>query len=121
MYPTLRPLLAVLSACLLGVGWSHADEPTPTPRAAPAATVQEVRTPALLPGDQTILLITVEDDDNSIEELRYGGITQSINVNPKVGLLPYEVQTTDGAHSNPLERSMNSAPLGPRLWNLFDF
>lgn len=118
---------APFSAWLLGVALAFLVPLTGALWAAetaekPLGTVNsEVRTPAVLPGDQTLLLITLEGDGSRIEEVRYGGVTQSINVRPKGGLPPYEVQTTDGAHSHPVERSMNSAPLGARRWNLFDF
>ena len=128
----LRLLLAPFSAWLLGVALAFMAPLTgPLWAAEPAEKqpgtgssefrTQEVRTPAVLPGDQTLLLITLEGDGSRIEEVRYGGVTQSINVSPKGGLPPDEVQTTDGSHSHPVERSMNSAPLGARRWNLFDF
>jgi hypothetical protein len=106
--------MALMPGLWLSTSLGHAAEPVPV-------EVQEARTPAVLPGDQTIVSITVEDEGNRIEELRYGGITESINVNPKSGFAPYEVQATDGAHSHPVERDMNPSPLGSRLWNLFDF
>lgn len=144
----LRLFFALLAAGCLALPLGRAEEPTPgaaeatEPNASAesagakgaagasasagssgsgSATVAQVITPAVLPGDQTILLITVEDDGSRIEELRYGGITESITVSPKLGLPSYEVKATDGAHSHPVERNMTSAPLGVRLWNLFDF
>lgn len=108
-------LMALLVGMLL-VTAAQATESTST-----GATVEESQTPAVLPGDQTIFRIKVEDDGSRIEEMRYGGITESISVNPKGSLAPYEVQPMDSAHSHPVERDRNPEPLGPRLWNLFDF
>ena len=64
--------------------------------------------------------IRVEDAGSRIDELRVGGQTQSITVQPKVGNLPeYEVQPSDGVRN----RARNGAETdtGTRVWNLKKF
>lgn len=64
--------------------------------------------------------IRVEDGGSRVDELRIGGQTQSITVQPKVGDLPaYEVQPSDGVRN----RSQNGAEAttGSRVWNVMKF
>ena len=64
--------------------------------------------------------IRVEDEGSRIDELRVGGQTQSISVQPKLGNLPaYEVQPSDGVRN----RARNGAETdtGTRVWNLKKF
>lgn len=77
---------------------------------------------AAAPGrlNQTSERILVEDAGSRIDELRVGGQTQSITVQPKVGNLPeYEVQPSDGVRN----RARNGAETdtGTRVWNLKKF
>lgn len=70
--------------------------------------------------NQTSERIRVEDGGSRIDELRVGGQTQSITVQPKVGNLPeYEVQPSDGVRN----RARNGAETdtGSRVWNLKKF
>ena len=70
--------------------------------------------------NQTSERILVEDAGSRIDELRVGGQTQSITVQPKVGNLPkYEVQPSDGVRN----RARNGAETdtGTRVWNLKKF
>ena len=70
--------------------------------------------------DQRSERIRVEDEGSRIDELRVGGQTQSISVQPKVGNLPaYEVQSSDGVRN----RARNGAETdtGTRVWNLKKF
>lgn len=64
--------------------------------------------------------IHLEDGGNSVDELRVGGQTKTITVQPKGSDLPaYEVQPSDGVRN----RSRNGAETttGPRVWNLMKF
>jgi len=54
--------------------------------------------------NQRIERITHEDAGSRIDELRYGGQTQSIVVQPKANVPAYEIQ-----------------PGGQRVWNVFKF
>jgi hypothetical protein len=49
--------------------------------------------------EQKIELIVHEDAGSRIEETRYGGITQSITVESKLGGVPYQIAPTDGTRS----------------------
>ena len=66
--------------------------------------------------------ITIEDAGSRVDELRYGGQTQRITVQPKAeGARAYEVQSTDGARSLPTSREGFSGPTGPSVWNVMKF
>ena len=72
--------------------------------------------------DQTIERIRTEDAGTRIDEVRVGGVTQSIVVQPKTGIdLPaYEVRpmdTTRGAAPSPSK----SDTTGARVWNVLKF
>ena len=55
--------------------------------------------------NQKIERIHLEDSGSTIDEVRYGGQTQSITVQPKAGVPEYQVQPTTGQ----------------RFWNVFRF
>lgn len=72
--------------------------------------------------NQRIERIHVEDGGARIDELRYGGQTQSITVQPKADVPEYEIQPTDLARSRPADhRDGMSNATGQRVWNLFRF
>ena len=107
MHPRLM-LLAPLLACA----------------AAAAQTVPPPQAPAPAEGrkNQRIERIHHEDAGARIDELRYGGETQSIVVQPKADVPEYEIQPTDLARSRPADhRDGMSSATGQRVWNLFRF
>ena len=64
--------------------------------------------------------IRVEDGGSRVDELRVGGQTQSITVQPKVGSLPeYEVQPSDGVRNR--ARNGAESTTGARVWNVLKF
>ena len=84
------------------------DPSPPTPVPAPALPADAT------PADQRIERIRVEDEGSRIDELRVGGETKQITVQPKVGNLPaYEVQP------HKLEGADGSN--GRRVWRAFQF
>jgi hypothetical protein len=90
---------------------------------APAAPplVQE---PAPADGrrNQRVEKIHVEDAAVRIDEVRYGGQTQSITVQPKADVPEYEIQPTDLGRSRPADhRDGMSSATGQRVWNVFKF
>ncbi|MBV8620908.1 MAG: hypothetical protein JOY84_18735 [Curvibacter sp.] len=106
----LRSTLAAL-ATLLAAGVAPAQT-------APASN----ELPARLKGDQRLEHITVEDSGSRIDELRYGGQTESVHVQPKLPALPaYEVLSNDGARGRPGSPNDAGGPLGERVWNLLNF
>ena len=85
-------------------------------QAASAATAPTSRS------DQTVQHIRVEDAGSRIDEVRVGGETQSITVQPKTGInLPaYEVKPSDTARGAPPSMSKNDTT-GSRVWNVLKF
>jgi hypothetical protein len=71
--------------------------------------------------NQKIERIHVEDGGNTIDELRVGGQTEAITVQPKAKVPAYEIQTDDLAHSRPAEGRDGFAERKQRVWNVFGF
>ena len=72
--------------------------------------------------NQKIERIRIEDNGARIDELRVGGQTQNITVQPKASVPEYEFQPTDLARSRPADnREGLSSPRSQRVWNLFRF
>lgn len=70
--------------------------------------------------EQKIERIHHRDEGSTIDELRVGGQTRSITVQPGVTNLPaYEVLPSDGARNRP--RSGSESTTGPRVWNVMKF
>ena len=82
--------LALLSPLLLltciSAGWAQSPAPAAAP--APAPTIEK-RTER----------IRVEDAGNRIDELRVGGETKTITVQPKGGMPSYDVKPESGERS----------------------
>ena len=72
--------------------------------------------------NQRVERIHVEDAGVVVEEVRYGGQTQSITVQPKADVPEYEIQPTDLARSRPADhRDGLGSATGQRVWNVFKF
>ena len=71
--------------------------------------------------NQKVERLRVEDEAVKIDEVRYGGQTQSITVQPKNGLPAYEVlpQTPSRARLDDGRRGTSAG--GERVWNVFSF
>ena len=66
--------------------------------------------------------IQIEDGGSRVDELRIGGQTQSIAVQPKTGNLPaYEVTPLEGARSRAGSQSGAETTTAPRVWNVLKF
>ncbi|MEJ8849111.1 hypothetical protein [Variovorax rhizosphaerae] len=115
-----RHTLAVF-ACVLPLAGAQAQ----TPPTAPAqAAPQQSTVPAGVPGrpDQKIENIRIEDSNATVDEVRYGGQTQSITVKPKGTAPEYEVLPGTGARSQQNQPGQSDAGgNGPRVWNVFKF
>ena len=102
---------------LAGSAWAQqpaASSPAPQAEAAPAGQ------PANDKHNQKAEYIHVEDAGSRIDEVRIGGQTQSIHVQPKVGNMPaYEVKSTDGARSRP--DGFGDTQSKKRVWNIGNF
>ena len=72
--------------------------------------------------NQKIERIRIEDNGARIDELRVGGQTQSITVQPKANVPGYEFQPSDLARSRPADhRDGLSSPSSQRVWNIMKF
>ena len=71
--------------------------------------------------NQKVERIRVEDKANRIDEVRVGGQTQSVTVQPKAGTPSYELQPDDLARSRPSESREGFSGRRQRVWNIFDF
>jgi hypothetical protein len=110
-----RPLLAAAFAVLpLAAAMAQA----PAQNAVPPVTA-EAPAPAGRP-DKAIQRIRTEDAGSRIDELRVGGETQQITVQPKVGGAAYEVKPAEGARGTP-PASTNNDTNGSRVWNVLKF
>ena len=88
---------------------------------APAPPVQE-SPQAEGRRNQRVERIHVEDGGAAIDEVRYGGQTQSITVQPKANVPEYESQPTDLSRSRPADhRDGMSNATGQRVWNVLKF
>lgn len=70
--------------------------------------------------DQKIERIRNEDATTRIDELRVGGQTQQITVQPKTGGAAYEVKPAEGARGTAPGTTSNDTN-GSRVWNVFKF
>lgn len=95
----------------------------PAPADAVAAPLLDAA-PADQPGtEKKIERIRIEDDATRIDELRYGGETQNITVQPKFGAPQYQVVPRDAARQR-LEVGRDNSGIGTsgqRVWNVFGF
>jgi hypothetical protein len=71
--------------------------------------------------NQKIERIHTEDAGNTIDELRVGGQTQTITVQPKANVPSYEIQPSDLARSRPSDSREGLSERRPRVWNVLGF
>ena len=82
--------------------------------ATPAAQAPKLVEPARLAGrEQLAERIIIEDSGARISELRFGGETRSITVQPKGGMPAYDIRPISGADTQ------NTS--GARTWKIFGF
>jgi hypothetical protein len=72
--------------------------------------------------NQKVERIHIEDKRTTIDEMRYGGQTESIVVQPKGDVPEYEIQPNNLSRSRPADRrgGMSDAN-GTPVWNFFKF
>jgi hypothetical protein len=114
----------VFFAALPWVTLCVAQTVTQTAQAAAPAVAVVAPVGASKPGrpDQTIQHIRTEDAGSRIDEVRVGGETQSITVQPKTGngMPAYEVKPSDTARGAAPSTSKNDT-MGSRVWNVLKF
>ena len=98
---------AALAQAAISPVQTQAVETAPTKSARPDQSIQRIRT---------------EDAGTRIDEVRVGGETQSITVQPKTGnnTPAYEVKPPDCAKGNAPSQS-NGDTNGSRVWNVLKF
>ena len=118
MKTALRPLLV---AALAALPLAAAVEQTPAPaqNAASAATVK-AKPAGPARSDKKIERIRTEDAGTRIDELRVGGETEKITVQPKTGGAAYEVKPAEGAHGA-APAATSTETNGSRVWNVLKF
>ena len=82
---------------------------------------ERIVTSKSLPGEPKVEYIRIEDDSVRIDELRVGGQTQTIEVQPKSGLPAYQISPAGGAKSSPSQRDLPASAQGVRTWNILSF
>ena len=111
---------------LLGLAWGTAwaqNSGQNAPQATPDKR-EQLSEPEQLGGraNQRTERIQIEDAGSRVDELRVGGQTQAISVQPKAGNLPgYQVQSPDGARSRAGSNSGAETTTAPRVWNVLKF
>ncbi|HYW57595.1 MAG TPA: hypothetical protein VE934_11580 [Polaromonas sp.] len=120
MQHPIRSFLLAGAASVLVLAPAFAQ--TPAPAAAKAPILEPGTNPASNRPEQTIQRITVEDAGSRIDEVRVGGETQSITVQPKLNVPAYEVlpsEASKGGGSGPSQSGAGAA--GKRVWNVLKF
>ena len=116
----------ICSFLLIGAAAAWVGVPALAQTTAPAP----VAAPALAPGanptsgrpEQAIQRIRVEDAGSRIDEVRIGGETQSITVQPKTNMPAYEVLPSDASKGGGTTPSTSGAgSTGKRVWNVLKF
>lgn len=110
-------LLALVCAVpVVAVQAQTAAQPTP---ATPAEAKAEARAEGRR--NQKIENIHVEDGGAAVDEVRYGGQTQSITVQPKANVPSYQVLPNDGGRERQGQSETGTGGNGPRVWNVMKF
>ena len=91
------------------------------PVAAPRPVEREVG-PDAGRVEQRVERIRVEDAGSRVDELRIGGQTKSITVQPKTGKAPqYNITPSVGARQQPAQRDNVEADGTQRVWRVMGF
>lgn len=111
------PFAAALA--VLPLAAAVAQTQAPVQKAAPAAATEAKPAGTARP-DKKIQRIRTEDAVTRIDELRVGGETEKITVQPKTGGAAYEVKPAEGARGNPPAAASGDTN-GSRVWNVLKF
>jgi hypothetical protein len=119
---SLLMLLALASAPALA---QNAGQSTAQPSASERGQLPEQEQQANDRHNQRVERIVVEDAGSRVDELRVGGRTQSIVVQPKTGgdkpMPAYEVRANDGERAQPGGPDAAGTMTAPRVWNVRKF
>ena len=112
MKTAFRPLfVAALAVLPLAAAMAQTPAPATATQAKPAGSARP---------DKKIERIRTEDAGTRIDELRVGGETQQITVQPKTGGAAYEVKPAEGARGGAPDTTSNDTN-GSRVWNVLKF
>jgi hypothetical protein len=115
-----RRILLALAFATPFAATVHAQQPAPAPAAAPPGEpLQNQEQAAEGRRNQKVENLHTEDSAATVDEVRYGGRTQSINVKPKSNMPGYEVLPADAATGR--QGSTETGANGPRVWNVMKF
>lgn len=115
-----RILLALaFTAPLAAVTAVHAQQPAPASATPAQPLPNQEQGNADGRRNQKVENLHTEDSGASVDEVRYGGRTQSINVKPKSNVPGYEVLPADQATGR--QGSSETGANGPRVWNVMKF
>jgi hypothetical protein len=119
-----HPLCSLLFAATAALACAPvlAQTAAPAPAAAPAQALPPGTNPISSRPEPAIQRIRTEDAGSRIDEVRVGGETQSITVQPKTNVPAYEVlpsDTTKGGGTGPSTSGAGST--GKRVWNVLKF
>ena len=120
MKPAFRPLLAAALAVLPLAAAVAQTQPQNVTRPATTADRVEAAPASAGRSDQTIQRIRTEDAGSRIDELRVGGETRQIIVQPKTSVPAYEIKPAEGARGTPPAAASGDTN-GSRVWNFFRF
>ncbi|OGA99335.1 MAG: hypothetical protein A3E79_12465 [Burkholderiales bacterium RIFCSPHIGHO2_12_FULL_61_11] len=108
------PLAAALVVLPLAAAMAQTPVPAEKASAPGGAAVRAARP------DRAIERIRTEDAGSRIDELRVGGETKKITVQPKANVPPYEVKPAEGARGKaPVPASGDTN--GSRVWDVLKF
>jgi hypothetical protein len=125
---TLLVARRILLALAFATPFAAVQAQQPAPAAAPAASRKgprgnryQIRSRPRAKADATRRSRTIHTEDSgaSVDEVRYGGRTQSINVKPKSNMPGYEVLPADQADGAP--GLLRDRCQRPRVWNVMKF
>ena len=108
--------LSTLACALLCAGLAQAQPAAPA--SAPERQVQGTTSNTVIRDTRRIEHITVEDGGSRVDELREGGETKKITVQPKADVPEYDVRPPDNGAGS---RTESSGSTGPRSWKVLRF
>lgn len=118
MKTALRPLF-VAALAVLPLAAAVAQTQAPARNAASAAATGAKPAGSTRP-DKKIERIHTEDAGSRIDELRVGGETEKITVQPKANVPAYEVKPAEGARGTAPAAGSGDTN-GSRVWNVLKF
>jgi len=112
-------LLALAALAGPWAAWAQTPALAPPEQTASAALTRDAPAPGR--ENQRVQFIHVEDEGNRVDEVRSGGETRRITVQPKNGAPTYQVQPVNAQSPLPPPAEAGPGASGPRTWKLLEF